>query len=227
MTLYDIYPEIADNIIFTGSAQTSVNKYITEKDFWVSSFAPHQTMCSPKEKNTRVGIILSGIASVSSDSGNSKFVLKTLSEGDMFGIANLYSADTPFPSIISAKTDVKCLFIDGNAFRIFIENDQQALKRYLQLLNNKIMYLNHKITIFTAGNTEKKVAIFLYENQTDKEVNLSCSMSALAELLGLGRASLYRAIDKLTELGLIARQDKKIFVPDNEKLKSFFTQSNL
>ncbi len=226
MTLYEIYPEISDNIIFADSSQDSVNKYIANDSFWVSSFAPHERICSPRDNNTRVGIIISGTASVSSDSGNAKFVLKTLVMGDMFGIANLYSADTPFPSVICAKTDVKCLFISGDAFRAFLENDAQALKQYLKLLNNKIIYLNHKITIFTASNTEKKLAVFLYENQIDNEVKLSCSMSALSELLGLGRASLYRAIDKLTDLGLIARQDKKILIPDNEKLKRFFTESN-
>ena len=226
MTLYEIYPEISKNIIFSDSQKASVNRYITDDRFWVSSFAPQEKICTPDDTNTRVGIILSGTASVSSDSGNSKFVLKTLVSGDMFGIANLYSEDTPFPSVISAKTEVKCLFISGDAFRAFLENDAQALKQYLKLLNNKIIYLNNKITIFTASNTEKKLAVFLYENQTDNEVTLSCSMSALSELLGLGRASLYRAIDKLTDLGLIVRQYKKILIPYNEKLKRFFTESN-
>ena len=223
MTIYEIYPEIAKNIIFEASCQGSVNKYITEKHFALCAFSAGDTIFSPNEKDIRVGIIISGVATVVSGTGGSGCVLRNLSKGDMFGISNLYSASSPFPSMISAKNEVSCLFIDGNAFKNFIENDPQALKRYLHLLSNKIIYLNHKITVFTAGSTEKKLAVFLFENQINGLVPLPCSMSSLAKNLGLGRASLYRALDKLTELGLIVRQDKQIAIPDQEALKCFFT----
>jgi len=223
MTLYEIYPKIMENPIFKNSSLESINKYINPNTFTVHHFEPQDTIYSQNSENLCVGVLTSGIASVFSDSGNMNFVLRTLSDGDMFGVANLYAEENPFPSIISAKTQVECIFISGEAFKAFLESDPNTLRTYLKLLNNKIIYLNHKITVFTAGSAEKKLAVFLAENQIGGSVLLSCSMSDLSDILGLGRASLYRALDKLTELGLILRQSKEIRIPDIEKLKKFFS----
>ena len=223
MTLLEAYPSIIENPLFKNASFEELNKYIPENNFRICKFSPQETICSPNTENIGVGFVISGIASVSSDSGNEKFLLRTLSSGDVFGISNLYSEESQFPSIITAKNCVSCLFIDKNAFRRYIENTPSALRTYLRILNEKIIYLNRKITVFTAQNTEKKLAVFIFENQIDGNLCLPCSMSSLAERLGLGRASLYRAFEKLTELGLIARRDKQISVPSPQKLKSFFS----
>ena len=223
MTLIEAYPYIINNPLFKNASPEELNKYISEDKFRICKFSPQEIICSPSTENIGVGFVITGIASVSSDSGNDKFLLRTLSDGDMFGISNLYSEEAPFPSIITAKTCVSCLFIEKQAFRLYIENTPSALRTYLRILNDKIIYLNRKITVFTAQNTEKKLAVFIFENQIDGNLTLPCSMSSLAERLGLGRASLYRAFDKLTEIGLIIRCDKQISVPSPQKLKYFFS----
>lgn len=223
MTLYEYIPEITNTPLFKDASPDYTERYINEKSFRVLNFDQHDIVYSQACTDSCVGIILKGIATVSSDTGNSNFTLRTLSRGDIFGIANLYAKEKPFPSIICAKSALSCILIDGNAFRDFIENDPHILRRYLSLLSNKIVYLNQKISVFSAGSTEKKLAVFISENQVDGRLELSCSMSYLATALGVGRASLYRAIDKLSELGLILRSEKHIDIPSIEALKKFFS----
>ena len=43
-------------------------------------------------------------------------------------------------------------------------------------------------------------------------------MVQLAKTIGVGRASLYRALDTLEKSGAIARQGKQIWIRDKEKL---------
>ena len=223
MTLFEAFPDIFKNPLFKNTDQKLLTEFFDEGSFEVRVFESQQIIRSPKNESDSVGFIISGVATVSADSGNERFTLRSLSVGDTFGISNLYSEDSPFPSVVSAKGQVTCLLINRQAFKSYLEGVPEALHSYLKMLNEKIVYLNRKITVFTAGSVEKKLAVFLFENRHDGVAELPCSMSALAEMLGVGRASLYRAFDKLTELGLIERKDKQIILLSCNELKSFFS----
>lgn len=217
MNIYEIYPEITQNLIFKNASVDIVNRYLNRDSLCVRCFEAGELIYSPDTDKKSIGLIISGSAAVTSVAGKEKVILKTHRAGNMFGVANLY-ADQPHPSIISAAEKTEVLFIDGAAFCAFIENDQNAMRAYLAFLSKKIIYLNKEISTFTAGSAEKKLAFFLCENQQDGRFEPSFSMSRLAEMLGVGRASLYRALDALEADGLIKRVDKTILIPDKYKL---------
>ena len=219
MNIYEIYPQITQNSIFRDAASDTVNRYLNDETLAVKSFKAGEVVYSPESYKKCVGLILCGRTEVTSVAGRERAVLKTHREGNMFGVANLYS-DEPPPSVIHASDDTEILFIDGDAFCAVIENDMNAMRAYLAFLSKKIIYLNKEISTFTAPNAEKKLAFFLCENQRDGIFEPSFSMSHLAEILGLGRASLYRALDSLESEGLIKRVDKTILIPDKYKLST-------
>ena len=82
------------------------------------------------------------------------------------------------------------------------------------------IYLNKKISTFTAGNADCKLALYLIENNENGKLNSTLSMSALASTLGVGRASLYRAFDKLENANLIKKDGMDIFIIDSDGLLS-------
>ena len=138
----------------------------------------------------------------------------------MFGVANLYANEMPFISVITAKSACRILFIDAEAFRALLERDTDAMRAYLKFMSQKIVFLNKKISTLTAGTTEKKLAFFLAENQHEGEFSSRIPMTAIAESLNIGRASLYRALDSLEAQGLIRRDGKTILIPDKDALIS-------
>ena len=157
MNIYEIYPQITQNPIFCAASPETVNKYLNGDTLAVKHFDAGELVYSPENYTKSVGLILSGKAEVTSVAGRERAVLKTHREGNMFGVANLYS-DEPPPSIISASERAEMLFIDGDAFCAVIENDMNAMRAYLAFLSKKIIYLNKEISTFTAPNTEKKLA---------------------------------------------------------------------
>ena len=217
MTVYEIFPDIKKLPFFKCASNDTVNKYLNEDAIKVSSFSHGEIIYSPVSKRISVGILIEGTAKVSPN-GDEKTLLKTMGVGELFGIANLYAEDASFPSVIVAEKKAKILFIDGDAFKSFIENDPSALKCYLSFLSKKIVYLNKKIATFTASSAENKLALYLTENAKENTLHLSVSMSELAKTLGLGRASLYRALDKLLDAGLIERDGADIRMIDRENL---------
>ena len=159
-------------------------------------------------------MILDGKAGVYSADGGTKVLLKTVSEGAIFGIATLYARETPFPTRICAQKHCEVLFIAPDAVRSLIENDKKVMRAFMSLLSNKIVYLNKKINSVTAGSAERKLSVFLADNAVNGVYVQQTSASALASMLDIGRASLYRAFDKLENDGFIERNQKTIILKD-------------
>jgi CRP-like cAMP-binding protein len=216
-----LYDCIGKNRILKCASLKNIDRYLTEQSVFVRSFCPADIIYSKDSSKKCVGIIISGKAMCEPYGAKDNTLLRIMSENDTFGIANLYCDTEPFPSIITAKTAVTALFIDGDAFCSLIENDVSALKAYLAFLSSKVVYLNKKISTLTAGNTERKLAAYISKNASD-DMRLTCtSMSSLAEMLGVGRASLYRALDELTYQGIISRQGKTITIHDKNALLGY------
>ena len=89
----------------------------------------------------------------------------------------------------------------------------------MQFLSRKIIYLNKKLATLTAGNAEKKLASYICEHQIDG-VFTTDSLSELANILQMGRASLYRALDSMTENGIIVKKGKTLIISNYTKLKN-------
>ena len=215
MTVYEIFPQIVDIPFFSIASQKNAELYLKDDKITVMSFSQGETIYSSASSDHCVGILIDGSAKVRPCGCDDKTLLKAMKIGDIFGIANLYAENSSFPSIITADKKARVMFIDGDAFKNFIENDPIALKCYLGFLSQKIVYLNKKISTFAAGSAESKLALYLIENSSEGKFISSLSMSGLANALGVGRASLYRALDKLINLNIIKKDGTDIYIIDN------------
>lgn len=212
MNLTEFYPDIKKHPIFKNSDNSAINKYIAKENFDVKKYHAGGNICSPCTSNNAVGLIIRGCATVSSKDEEKNVLLRTMGEGAMFGIANLYAENIEFPTRIVAKSACEVLFIKKEAIRNLIENDKNTLRSFLAFQSNKIVYLNKKINSFTAGGAERRLSLFLIDNAVGGIYSADVSMSALAEMLDIGRASLYRAFDALEAAGCIERKNKKTII---------------
>ena len=223
MNIYDVYPEVAQNRIFFGANPETVKKFLCDKALDIVLYKVQDIIISPVTNDIKIGIVLEGKIEIAAPQNAHKVLLKTAGRGTIFGIANLYADTDEFPTQISAKTDTRILFISSDAFRDMLESDMTLMKNFLTFLSKKITYLNKKIVSYTAGNTEQKLAYFIYENSVDGVFSADVSISDIAVMLDMGRASLYRAFDYLEGEGIIKRDGRKIYVLDKQKLKKIYT----
>jgi CRP-like cAMP-binding protein len=92
------------------------------------------------------------------------------------------------------------------------ENSRVSLN-YIEFLSKRVSFLNKKINAYTAKSAENKLYTYLLQlPRTENEIILPVDMSTVAKMLGIGRATLYRAFDKLEQNGTIIKKDKKIFL---------------
>ncbi len=172
-----------------------------------------------------LGLVLSGEVEVTKPQGQTGTVLmNVISPGQCFGAASMFQEYEFYVTDIVAKKRSSILFLPQEALLQLFTDSQQALANYLSFLTGRIFYLNRKIDAYTGGSAECRLAMYLLDHQqegTPPKVVLPFGMNKLAELLGIGRASLYRAMETLDTKGITARDGKCIVILKPEELMRY------
>lgn len=211
------------SFLFCGCDNAVFDAHINESTCGIVHYSASSTIYEPKNFQKSLGVVLSGKVTAHSRDGAKQVLLRNFEAGEIFGVAGLFANDIDFATNIIAKTECDILFIGDEIVYSLIENDSAVRKNYITFLSDKIRFLNQKITYFTAGSAERKLSLYLLSlKRQEGTVRLSLSMSALSEMLDLGRASLYRAFDRLTEDGFILRKEKEVHLLSPEKMQEYY-----
>ncbi len=170
-----------------------------------------------------LGIILGGRVSVWR-TGDQTVLINQLVEGDMFGMAGLFlpesTAEKGFVTEIRAEKETTVTFISAETVMDFIRTNPDFAEKYVYCLTGRIRFLNARIIDFTANDSEKRLAGYLAGitrtgcGEGDGGHLIRLNRSALAKTLDLGRASLYRAFERLEEKKLIKNTREGIIIID-------------
>ena len=161
--------------------------------------------------------MLSGKLQILSADAERSVVLRSVGKGHIFGAATLFLEDRAPVSRLLAQSACTLFFLEKAAVRELLVTDPAFMDAYLRFLAERVHFLNAKIRCFTAGSAERRLALWLAEHPEGTPFPVS-SLTTLADTLDIGRASLYRALDKLEAEGLIARNGREMTVPSIEAL---------
>lgn len=154
-----------------------------------------------------LAILLEGKARVCRRDGNKIILLNRLEKGDCVGFASLYS-DTQPDTEVTFSSGAALLVIPRETVEGLILEDAVFSQNIIAALSQKVRFLNSKIAGYTASGSGEKLyrhLLALARNE-DGTVILGESMASLARRLGIGRASLYRAVDALQSEGKIKKE---------------------
>ncbi len=163
-------------------------------------------------------VVVKGNIRIYTSGNNSEVLLNILSPSDMCGIATVLSEEHEFPTKIVSHTDSSIVCFSRDLTEKVIELSPQFALNYVKALSNKIMFLNKRISSFTASDSITSLSSYILLNSKDNVLNLEEGYSALAKKLGMGRSSLYRSIDALKEAGAIDTNKKSIIILNREIL---------
>ena len=171
-----------------------------------------------------LGYIAKGEATVSRAGESHAVTLNTLKDGDLFGASALFGSDSLFSTNVTAKTDGVLLLIEQAAVEELLVAFPSLAKAYVTYLSEKIRFLNRRLDVLAGRSTEEKVASFLLHN-AESDSSLSLRKTALSSVLGLGRASLYRALDGFEERKIIKTSRCGIEILNKEELEKILNKN--
>lgn len=215
------YLEILKDIfLFKGTDLSPVLDILEQADIctYDKSYYIYSEECYRKA----LGVILDGRADILK---GPMIILNTIFAGDCFGVAALFHENERYVSSIVAQRSTTVLYLsDEQLTEIFSRIPQTAIN-YIAFLSERICFLNKKLDSFTAPSAESRTALFLLENADGDLVSMKSGYSALARFLGMGRASLYRCLERLESAGAIERADKSIKLLNRSILLDLAPQS--
>ncbi len=143
-------------------------------------------------------------------------LLQRLEKGKVFGAASLFGNENEDVTILRAEGDASVFFLPIELISELVREDSAFAMSYIAFLSGKIRFLNRRMSELSAPSVTQKLAAFLLR----EENGIAQTKVKLASALGVSRASLYRALDELTELGLISVEGKSVTVIDPEGLSA-------
>lgn len=173
-------------------------------------FRRGEDIYAPHEYRKALGVVLRGRAEAVSVRSE-KAVLTTFDTGSIFGAAALFG-DREYVSHIRATTDCRVQFLPESLLREWFVSYPEISLNYIGFLTDRVRFLNGKIAVYTCDGAAGKLYSWLSSNCDDNGEMPKLSMTKLAATLNIGRTSLYRALDELTEKQLIVYEDGKVRV---------------
>ena len=184
------------------------------------SFPRGGTIYSPEHFRRALGVFLTGAARVSKAAAGRDLPVSTLSAGDVFGAAALFDDAPRYVTTITALRACRVLFFPQELVERLLEESPTMRRAYIAYLSGRIRFLNRKLDAILAGGAEERLAKYLADRAEDGEATLDRNLSALADALHIGRASLYRAFEALAEQGLAVRDGHCVRILDQKGLRT-------
>ena len=218
----DDFTALKQSFLLCGLNVEEQNEAISILSPQISEHAKGDVLASVGDRVCSLRFIARGSASVFRDSEH-KVLLNRLDVGDCFGVANLFSDETTYPTEIVADSAVFCINVsEAQLISLFSAKPTSALN-YISFLSDKIRFLNKRIGDFSCGSAEKKVVRLLLLSSEQNQILTLGNLSETAEQLGLGRASLYRVLSDLETRGLISKDRKTITILNLNELKGILS----
>lgn len=201
--------------LFYGCSAADMDRTLPLCDWNIRTFGKGSTIYSPGDFHKELGILLKGRVRVSKGG----LVVSELSSGDLFGAAALFNDEPDYVSTLTARNKCRILFFSQDAVQQLIDKNGTVRQNYIRYLSGRIRFLSDKIDTLIQGSGERKLSSFLLSLCNEQgQVHLPCSMTELAARLNIGRASLYREMQKLEEAGILHREGKTIVIQQQELL---------
>ena len=174
----------------------------------VRTFLQGETIFSRTAHRRSVGILLSGSALVQGLDG---VLLNRLSASSIFGVAGIFSSRETYVKDILAERETVVLFLSEDELDAIFQESYPVCRNYIAFLSDRINFLNDKIDSFTAPDIESRLIFYLQTRAEGAPPTVEiASISELARVLHIGRASLYRVLDLLESSGKLKRSGRRI-----------------
>ena len=210
---------IASTPLFKGIPVETVSRLLTGIAVSDRSFKKSESVYTVSNFRNELGIVLSGQLRVTKGEGS--LVVSRLGAGSIFGAAALFNEQPEYVSCLTVGKDSRILFIPQDSVRILIDSDAAVRMNYIRYLSERIRFLSSKVDSLISPTGEDKLADWLAKQmEADGCIHMTYSMTELAKRLHVGRATLYRELDRLSESGIIAREGHELHILKPELLKT-------
>ena len=168
-------------------------------------------------------IIDSGVVrgEMSSLAGNS-VVIEEIEAPRIIAPAIIFASDNRFPVTVIAVTDADIVSIKEGDFTKIMQSDHRILHNFVRSISDRNKFLSDRVRTMSFGTIKSKIANYLLSQIKQKqslEFDIPHTQQELADMFGVTRPALSRAISQIGELGVLTSHKNHFVIKDENKLK--------
>lgn len=223
-----IQPEILCQCpLFRGISPEGLTELFNQIHFQVKAYRKNDLIVNGGEICDRLLIIQHGSVKAEMNDYSGKTIkIEDLTAPQPLATAFLFGNQNRFPVTVSATTEVEMVSILKPEFVKMLQLNALILNNYLNTISTRAQFLSHKLKFLSFKTIKQKIAHYLLEKAGDRlqTVEIKQSQGQLAEMFGVTRPSLARALGEMCQEGLIETDRRYIKILDktrmNQLLKS-------
>ncbi|WP_025692611.1 Crp/Fnr family transcriptional regulator [Paenibacillus zanthoxyli] len=212
-------------LFFRGKSIEELDAMLETMRYTVRDCSKSEMIISEGETADRLGIVLSGVVEVHKiHPGGGGITIARLKKGQTFGEAVLFRRENVYPATIISAGRSTVMFIGKQELLRLFAADTDMLSGYMENLSERLVMVNRKLEILSAGSLRRRVVHVLLR-QADRQgtdtIRLPFSRKVWAEHLNAARPSLSREMGLLRDNGWIAFKGNTVTLLDRKKLEDF------
>ena len=210
--------------LFSNMSSIEIENCMTSFHYQIKKYAKGEVIVNIQESVLQQLILIKGSVKSEMYSYNGKtikiadmYTPRLLAPGFLFGNQSYY------PISISATGNCEIMNISKLNFLNTLQQHVQLQLNFINLISNQTQFLTKKINFLNFKTIKGKIAYFLfmqYKRQGTLNIILPQSQTQLADLFGVTRPSLSRAMNELSHQGIININGKFINLLDLNTLKN-------
>jgi CRP/FNR family transcriptional regulator, dissimilatory nitrate respiration regulator len=211
--------------LFKGLNCNSLNDLLEGIKYFEKKFGKDEIIANAEAEVRSLMILTSGaVRGEMADYSGKTVKIEDIESPNLLAPAFLFGKNNKYPVSIIANNEVSVLSIPKQDFVKLLQKNESILNNYLDNISSRAQFLSGKLRFLAFQTIKGKLAHYFLQilNQSGKdEFLLPKSQSQLAEMFGVARPSLSRAIRELDNDGIIQASGKRVLIKDKDKLKKF------
>lgn len=211
-------------ILFKNIKSEDLLKSIENISYTKKSCRKNEIVALENEPCGGIGLVVDGILTIQkSNCHGSSIIIETLTAGDIFGEAVVFSNMSRYPATIICVQDASYVMVSHIEILKLCSNNKIFLNNFMNLLSNKILMLNRKIKVLSYQTIRQKVSYFIvqfYYTAGSLTLNVPFNRAQMSEYIGIPRPSLSRELISMKNDGIIDYYKNSIKILNLDYLKS-------
>jgi len=212
---------ISQSPLFKGISEEELKILFKQIHYQVKAYQKNDLIVSGGEICNRLLIIQQGSVKAEMIGYSGKTIkIEDIEAPQPLATAFLFGNENHFPVSVSANNPVEIISIQKEEFIKMLQLNSLILNNYLNAISTRAQFLSRKLKFLSFKTLRQKINHFLLEKAGDRliTIELQQSQEQLAEMFGVTRPSLARALGKMVQDGLIETQRRSIKILDRDRM---------
>lgn len=217
-----MYNKLIQCSLFKGLTLNEIEELLENNIHQIKNFKKEDMVAfSNDEVKSQLFIIDGSVKGEMVDFGGKTIKIEDIEAPRLLAPAFLFGKNNRYPVNIVSNNDATILSFPKDSFVRLLQKNETVLKNYLDVISNRAQFLSNKIKFLSFQTIKGKIAQFILQISSktqNNEIVLPRSQSGLAEMFGVTRPSIGRAIREMDKDGIIKATGKQITIVDKTKL---------